>query len=80
VSVARRLLRVSALTLSALTYALHVPAGFRPNVGALVIALHGAGGTGPSFERSTGFSAKADQAGFAVIYPDGLFRSHRRHR
>src|SRR5215475_5774095 len=55
------------------TYTLHVPVGFQPTVGALVIALHGAGDSGPSFERSTGLSAKADQAGFAVIYPDGLF-------
>jgi poly(3-hydroxybutyrate) depolymerase len=57
------------------TYTLHVPAAFRRNVGALVIALHGAGDTGLSFERSTGLSAKADQAGFAVIYPDGLFNA-----
>jgi polyhydroxybutyrate depolymerase len=55
------------------TFTLHVPVGFQPGVGALVIALHGAGDSGPSFERSTGLSAKADQAGFTVIYPDGLF-------
>ena len=55
------------------TYTLHVPIGFQPNVGALVIALHGAGDSGPMFERSTGLSAKADQAGFAIVYPDGLF-------
>src|SRR5262245_40091816 len=54
------------------TYTLHVPIGFQPSVGALVIALHGAGDSGLSFERSTGLSAKGDQAGFAVIYPDGL--------
>jgi len=55
------------------TYTLHVPIGFQANVGGLIIALHGAGGSGPLFERSTGLSTKADQAGFAVVYPDGLF-------
>lgn len=95
---ARQLIRVSALTLSAITlsccggvptapsagdrslvvngairtYSLHVPVGFQPNAGALVIALHGAGDNGRSFEHSSGLSAKADQAGFAVAYPDGL--------
>jgi len=53
------------------TYALHVPVGFQPTVGAVVVALHGAGDNGPGFERSR-LSAKADQAGFAVVYPDGL--------
>jgi len=97
---ARRLLRASAFTASAITlscrgaptapsagdrsivvngasrtYSVHVPVGFQLNVGALVIALHGAGDNGPSFERSTGLSTKADQAGFAVVYPDGLFNS-----
>ena len=95
---AKRLLRASVLTLSALTmscgggptapsvggrsitvngirrtYTLHLPVGFQPRVGALVIALHGAGDSGPSFERSSGLSTKADQTGFAVVYPDGLF-------
>jgi polyhydroxybutyrate depolymerase len=57
------------------TYTLHAPVGFQLNAGALVIALHGAGDNGPSFERSTGLSNKADQAGFAVVYPDGLFNA-----
>jgi len=55
------------------TYNLHVPSGFVPRLGALVVALHGAGDNGPSFERTTGLSMTADQAGFAVVYPDGLF-------
>ena len=55
------------------TYSLHVPAGFSTRAGALVVALHGAGDNGPSFERTTGLSFTADQAGFAVVYPDGLF-------
>src|SRR5262245_26983598 len=55
------------------TYTLHVPAGFHAGGGALVVALHGAGDSGPSFEASTGLSATADRNGFAIVYPDGLF-------
>jgi polyhydroxybutyrate depolymerase len=55
------------------TYSVHVPAGFLQRIGALVIALHGAGDSGPGFERTSGLSLTADQAGFAVVYPDGLF-------
>jgi polyhydroxybutyrate depolymerase len=55
------------------TYSLHVPSGFMPHGGALVVALHGAGDNGLNFERTTGLSATADQGGFAVVYPDGLF-------
>jgi polyhydroxybutyrate depolymerase len=53
----------------------HVPAGIpvgRP--AALVLALHGFGGSGPEMERYSGFSRVADQHGFIVAYPsaDGL--------
>jgi len=54
------------------TYSLHVPSGFQKNTGALVIVLHGSGGNGLKVEGNTGFSTLADQAGFAVVYPDGL--------
>src|SRR5262249_50410381 len=43
------------------TYTLHVPVGFLPGGSALVVALHGAGDNGMSFERTTGLSGKADQ-------------------
>jgi polyhydroxybutyrate depolymerase len=55
------------------TYTVHVPAGFPARAGALVIALHGAGDNGQSFERVSGLSFTADLNGFAVAYPDGLF-------
>jgi len=58
------------------TYSVYVPASFFPHVGALVIALHGAGDNGLNFERTTGLSATADHGGFAVAYPDGLFNPH----
>jgi polyhydroxybutyrate depolymerase len=54
------------------TYLLHVPANFQRNAGALVIVLHGSGSNGLQMETLTGFSTLADQAGFAVAYPDGL--------
>ncbi|MBZ5593204.1 MAG: esterase [Acidobacteriia bacterium] len=56
------------------TYVLHLPAG-KPRAGLpLVIVLHGAGGHGRGMERLTGFSPLADRTGFAVAYPDGLWR------
>ncbi|HEV3214071.1 MAG TPA: PHB depolymerase family esterase [Vicinamibacterales bacterium] len=57
------------------TYRLHVPISFQKNAGALVIVLHGSGGNGLGMEVGTGFSSLADQVGFAVVYPDGLFES-----
>jgi polyhydroxybutyrate depolymerase len=57
------------------TYLLHVPSNFQKSTGALVIVLHGSGGNGLGMEIGTGFSKLADQAGFAVAYPDGLLES-----
>lgn len=54
------------------TFALHVPSTFQKNAGALVIVLHGSESNGQNAEGNTGFSALADQVGFAVVYPDGL--------
>lgn len=54
------------------TYALHVPTNFQKNSSALVIALHGSGGSGLGMESLTGFSTLGDQDGFAAVYPDGL--------
>jgi polyhydroxybutyrate depolymerase len=45
---------------------LHIPP--KPPVG-LVLAFHGAGGTGDEFADGTGFSDAADKHGFAVLYP-----------
>jgi polyhydroxybutyrate depolymerase len=47
---------------------LHAPRGaYKPR--PLVIALHGAGETGPDFADDTGFSRLADREGFLVAYP-----------
>ena len=67
-----------ALTVNGVTrtYLLHVPSNFQKSTGALVIVLHGSGGNGLGMEMGTGFSALADQTGFAVAYPDGLLESN----
>src|ERR1700737_1270 len=57
------------------TYLVHVPTNFQKSSSALVIVLHGSGGNGLGMEIGTGFSTLADQAGFAVAYPDGLLES-----
>src|SRR5690349_21226275 len=36
----------------------------------LIIALHGAGGTGRFMERYSGLTPVANKAGFAIAYPD----------
>jgi transposase len=67
-----------SLTISGVTrtYRLHVPSNFQRSTSALVIVLRGSGGNGLGMEIGTGFSALADQAGFAVVYPDGLLESN----
>jgi len=50
---------------------IHVPVscdGSRP--AALVIMLHGFGGTALNAVRETGWSAKADREGFIIVYPE----------
>ncbi|HVP46572.1 MAG TPA: PHB depolymerase family esterase [Bryobacteraceae bacterium] len=56
------------------SYLFHLPAG-KPRGGLpLVIVLHGAGGQGRGMERLSGLSPVADREGFAVAYPDGIWR------
>ncbi|HUT51572.1 MAG TPA: PHB depolymerase family esterase [Alphaproteobacteria bacterium] len=58
------------------SYILHLPpavAGAKLPM-PLVIALHAGGGRAAGFARFTGFSALADKAGFAVVYPQGVER------
>src|SRR4051812_2763905 len=50
------------------TALLHVPAGAKAPL-PLVMAFHGAGGTGPGMAGYSGLSATADRYGFAVLYP-----------
>jgi len=53
------------------SYLLHVPPAARDAALPLVIALHGAGGTGGSFAEETRFGTAADQRKMFVVFPDG---------
>ncbi len=53
------------------SYVLHVPAGAQGRDAALVIALHGSGGSGENILEQGRWVAKADAAGFVVVAPDG---------
>jgi polyhydroxybutyrate depolymerase len=53
------------------TYVVHAPAGVTHPV-ALVVNLHGGGGTGRGQEALTHYDAVADAHGFVVVYPDGI--------
>jgi polyhydroxybutyrate depolymerase len=54
----------------------HLPQARRGRL-ALLLALHGTGGSGAFMERYSGLSRLADRAGFAVAYPDSHGRSWR---
>lgn len=41
----------------------------------LVVGLHGTGGNGAQFETGYGMSAKADEAGFIAVYPEGVVKA-----
>ena len=53
-------------------YAIYVPSSWPPDEPvALVVNLHGLGGTYLQHDFITNFSAKAEEAGFVVVYPIG---------
>ncbi|TPG28202.1 esterase [Mycobacterium hodleri] len=56
------------------TYTLYVPPGVE-HPSALVVNLHGGGGTGRIQELLTHYDNVADEHGFAVVYPDGIDRN-----
>jgi polyhydroxybutyrate depolymerase len=52
-------------------YLLHLPPNYdKSHALPLVVMLHGGGGKSETTVRETGWSAKADKAGFIVAYPD----------
>ncbi len=53
-------------------FILHVPPSYNGNPVALVINLHGYSSNSKQEEALTGMSPKADEAGFIVVYPDGI--------
>jgi polyhydroxybutyrate depolymerase len=52
------------------TYQVHVPNNLKPGA-ALVLVLHGGGGSGAYAARHTAMSEVADREGFIAVYPDG---------
>jgi len=55
------------------TYRLHVPIGYEAGRALpLVLNFHGSGSNALEEENLTGMSAKADAAGFLVVYPNGM--------
>ncbi|GIG62620.1 esterase [Longispora fulva] len=56
------------------TYRVHIPAG-GSGAGPVVLALHGALGTGEGLEALTGLDRVADERGLILVYPDGFDRS-----
>jgi polyhydroxybutyrate depolymerase len=60
------------------TYVIHLPASYNSSESyPLVLVLHGGGGNAANAERMTGFSKKADEEGFIVVYPEGSGRFKR---
>lgn len=54
------------------SYLLYVPSSYQPGAPMpLVLALHGLGGSGAQFARSTRFADEAERGGFLVALPDG---------
>lgn len=58
------------------SYIVRTPAQSAPNSPRvpLVLVLHGGGGNAANAERMTGFTAKAREEGFIVVYPEGTGR------
>lgn len=55
------------------SYLLHIPPSHDNNTPLpLVVVLHGGGGSPENIEKTTGFSKKADEEGFIVVYPEGV--------
>ena len=53
-------------------FILHVPPSYNGTPIALVLNFHGHGSNSKQEEALSGMSAKADEAGFIVVYPDGI--------
>ncbi|SDL52083.1 polyhydroxybutyrate depolymerase [Catalinimonas alkaloidigena] len=55
------------------TYLVHLPPNYtETEAWPLVVAMHGGGGSAFNLQDQSGLSAKADAAGFVVVYPEGI--------
>lgn len=58
------------------SFLLHIPSGYQLGLDyPLIVALHGRGMTSAEMADYNGFSAKADQEGFIVIYPQAVWEN-----
>jgi polyhydroxybutyrate depolymerase len=53
------------------SYIVHVPLKYNAKPTPVVLAFHGAWTNAAIMSLSTGLNAKADEAGFLVVYPNG---------
>lgn len=57
------------------TCLVHVPASYKPQTpSAVVIMLHGGGGTGRAALWETGWADKSDKEGFVAVFPNAMAR------
>lgn len=57
------------------TYTLNLPPNYYESENIpLVIALHGLGGDAVQIERDYGLTNKANQSGYAIVYPEGIIK------
>lgn len=57
------------------TYLVHVPAAYKPQTpSAVVIMLHGGGGTGRAALWETGWADKSEKEGFLAVFPNAMAR------
>jgi polyhydroxybutyrate depolymerase len=57
------------------TYVVHVPPSYAPTTqSALVVMLHGGGGTATAAIWETGWTERADKAGFLAVFPNAMSR------
>lgn len=62
-------------------YLLRVPAAYDGTTPVpLVVALHGGGGSGPAQETESQMTAKAEEAGFIIVYPSAWTDEEGAHR
>lgn len=56
------------------SYRVYIPTDYSDDgdPAAMLVILHGAGGSGAGIESFTGFNALADEHNFIVVYPDGI--------
>ncbi|MBN2038345.1 MAG: hypothetical protein JW768_16510 [Chitinispirillaceae bacterium] len=55
------------------TFLYHIPSGL-PDHPALILSMHGLGGSGSQQQSMSGFNTIADREKFIVVYPNGIYQ------